>query len=172
MALYEIAFSGECMPGMPVETVRANVGRLFRADADRIALLFSGRRLVLKSNLDAAAAERFCQAMAQAGAIAQAVAIGAVETIELAPLPAASARVPRLQVVPRDEYMAAFVGIDAPDYPMAEAGALMQPPAAPVEAPRLDLSQISLAPVGADLVTPTPEAVPAPPDTSHLKLVP
>ncbi|MBF7141386.1 MULTISPECIES: hypothetical protein [Pseudomonas] len=173
MALYEIAFRGECIPGVPVETVKASVGQLFRADAERVALLFSGRRLVLKGGLEAAAAERFRQAMAKAGAVAYVQETASVEHVELAPPPPlASVTGPRLQVTPRDRYMAAFVDVDAPDYPVAEPGALMQPQAAPVPPPPLDLSRLSLAPAGADLVTAEPKAVAVVPDVSHLKMVP
>ena len=172
MALYEIAFSGECLPGTLPEVVKTSVGQLFRADAQRIELLFSGRRLVLKSHLDAAAAERFRQAMERAGAVAQVVPMEVSQAIELAPPPAAPAPLPRAQVVPRDVYMAAFVGVDAPAFGIAEAGAPLQaePPAA--APPPLDLSQLSLAPAGADLgATARPEAPPAP-DTSRFKLAP
>lgn len=173
MALYEIAFNGECLPGTRLDTVKANVGQLFRADAERIELLFSGRRLVLKSHLDAAAAERFRQAMANAGAVAQVREIAVEEAIELAPPPVAGAgRGPRAQVVPRDNYMAAFAEVDAPAYDIAEAGALMQPERPPAPAPRLDLSQMSLAPAGADLGTTRASTPPPAPDTSHLKLAP
>jgi len=51
MSLYEIAFSCQLLPGARREQVEANLTRLFRADAQRIALLFSGRRIVIKQNL-------------------------------------------------------------------------------------------------------------------------
>ncbi|WP_263260920.1 hypothetical protein [Pseudomonas sp. RIT-PI-S] len=171
MALYEIAFSGQCLPGTDREAVKAKVGQLFRADAQRIELLFSGRRLVIKSQLDAAGAERFRQALERAGAVGEVCAMASVEAIDLAPPPPVD-RGPRAQVIPRDRYMAAFVDVDAPAYDIAEAGALMQVESAPVQAPRLDLSQLSLAPVGADLGTSARPAAPAAPDVSHLKLAP
>lgn len=175
MPLYEIAFRGECLPGHDLDTVKAEVGRLFRADAERTELLFSGRRLVLKAHLELAAAERFRQAMAKVGAwaqveaMAQPEALAQVEAIELAPPPAPTPR-SRAKVVPRDNYMAAFAEVDAPAYEIAEPGALMQPDAAPALAPQVDLSGLSLAPAGADLGSQPVTASPAPPDTSHLKL--
>ena len=68
MSLYEIAFSGQLLPGAKLEQVEANLTKLFQADAQRIALLFSGRRIVIKQNLDFAAAEKYRQAMERAGA--------------------------------------------------------------------------------------------------------
>jgi hypothetical protein len=175
MPLYEIAFRGECLPGHDPDTVKADVGRLFRADVERTELLFSGRRLVLKAHLEHAAAERFRQAMAKVGARAEVEpmagqqALAEVEAIELAPPPAV-APLARAKVVPRDNYMAAFVEVEAPAYEIAEPGALMQPDAAPAPAPKLDLSGLSLAPVGAELGSRPANASPPPPDTSHLKL--
>lgn len=171
MALYEIAFSGECLPGAQLDVVKASIGQMFRADAQRVELLFSGRRLILKSHLDAAAAERFRHALAQAGAVAEIVPMGAVQTIELAP-PPAPAPLPRAQVVPRDVYMAAFVNVDAPAYDIAEPGAALQEHTRATPPPQLDLSQLSLAPVGADIGGTARPAAPPAPDTSHLKLVP
>jgi hypothetical protein len=172
MALYEIAFSGECLPGTPVDVVKASVGRLFRADAQRIELLFSGRRFILKSHLDAAGAERFQQALARAGAVAQVRAMEPVEDLELAPPPPAPAPLPRAQVVPRDRYMAAFVDVDAPAYAIAEAGATLQEQAPAAPPPKLDLSQMSLAPAGVDIGSTAQPASPPAPDTSHLTLAP
>lgn len=172
MALYEIAFSGQCLPGMDPDVVKASVGQLFRADAQRTELLFSGRRLILKSHLDAAAAERFRQALERAGAMAQVCAMDEIEAIELAPPPPAPAPLPRAQVFPRDRYMAAFVEVDAPAFGIAEPGAPLQQEAPAAPPPRLDLSQLSLAPAGADLGGITQPSAPPAPDTSHLKLAP
>lgn len=187
MSRYEIAFSGQLVEGAQLEPVKANVAKLFQADAQRIALLFSGRRIVIKSNLDASAAEKYRETLARAGALVEVREIAAeIEEIELAPPPPAAtapavlpvAAVPvaaeaapgRLQVVPRDEYMAAFIAVDAPDFGMAALGADLQDAKPEPEAPKVDLSQFSLAPVGSDMGQ-AAAARPAPaPDTSHLKL--
>lgn len=177
MNLYEIVFSGQIVPGALRERVEANLITLFHADEQRIALLFSGRRLVLKNNLDQAAAFKYRSTLERAGAIVEIVDMHLdMEEVELAPPPDAPgffrpAQVNRrLQVAPRDAYMAAFVDVDAPNYSVAEVGSALQEPKAPAPAPRLDLSQMSLAPVGSDLhEIKKPPAGPAP-DTSHLKL--
>ena len=36
MSRYEIAFSGQTIPGAQLDTVKANLARLFQADAQRI----------------------------------------------------------------------------------------------------------------------------------------
>lgn len=167
MDLYEISFSGNLVPGANLERVKGNLAKLFQADEERIALLFSGRRLVLKNNLDADAAEKYRATLERAGASAVVTPMELViEEIEMTALPVSSA-----QVVPRDVYMAAFSAVDAPDYGIAQLGSDLQD--APVEpiAPLLDLSCLSVAPVGSDLGQIAPAPAAAPPDTSHLKLV-
>ncbi|WP_278956677.1 hypothetical protein [Aquipseudomonas alcaligenes] len=180
MSLYEIAFAGQVVPGAPLEQVKANLARLFQADEQRIALLFSGRRVVIKSGLDAAGAEKYRATMERAGALAIVQALQ-VEEVEMAPppapapAPAAPAAAPArsggsARVIPRDEYMAAFSDVEAPDFGIAPVGADLQDAKAEAQAPAVDLSQFSLAPVGSDMGQAKAAPSAPPPDTSHLKL--
>ncbi|WP_312905945.1 hypothetical protein [Stutzerimonas nitrititolerans] len=182
MSRYEIAFSGELASGATLEQVEANLARLFQADAKRIALLFSGRRIVIKQDLDYDSVEKYRQAMARAGAIAEVRPMPVeVEEIELAPPPAETPVSPPqsapgirpapLKVTPRDEYMAAFADVEAPDFGIAPAGADLQDARPPAQPPGLDLSQFSLAPVGSDMSERRRATDLPAPDTSHLKLV-
>ncbi len=172
MNLYEIVFCGQLVPGAQPERVQANLGKLFQADEQRLALLFSGRRLVLKSNLDAEAAEKYRSTLERAGAVVEVLDMNLpVEEVELAPPPAESGR-GRLQIEPRDPYMAAFVDVDAPDFPVAEVGSDMQDPRPEHPVPALDLSAFSLAPAGSDMGQAKPAVKALDPDISHLKLVP
>ncbi|MBU0902301.1 MAG: hypothetical protein KKH62_10120 [Gammaproteobacteria bacterium] len=189
MARYEIAFSAQLVPGAQLALVKANVAKLFQADEQRLALLFSGRRIVIKSNLDAAGAEKYRSTLERAGAVVDVVCLDdEIEEIVLTAPPAeasdpavanpvatpapsvTSSPVGRLQVAPRDEYMAAFAEVDAPDFGIAPLGDDVQDEKPQVAAPVLDLSQFSLAPPGSDMG----EAKKAPPglapDISHLKL--
>jgi len=183
MVRYEIAFAGQLVPGAQLESVKANLARLFQADAQRIALLFSGRRIVIKNNLDAAGAEKYRSTLLRAGALVDVRDMAEdIEEIELAPppavevpetVPAATSPAPvgkRLQVLPRDEYMAAFSGVDAPDFAIAPLGVDLQDDKPELQAPPLDLSQFSLAPAGSDMGEIKAAPAPPPPDISHLKL--
>ncbi|MCY1339381.1 hypothetical protein D9M69_252610 [compost metagenome] len=172
MSRFEIAFSGQIAPGASVEAVKANLARLFQADAQRIELLFSGRRVVIKNNLDEAAAEKYRSVLERAGAIVEVLDLEAlVEEIELAPPPADPEAPPPLKVAPRDQYMAAFAEVEAPDFGLAPVGADLQDAHAEAQRPELDLSGFSVAPVGSDMgQAKAPPAAPAP-DISHLKLV-
>ncbi|MBD8184597.1 hypothetical protein IFU20_00250 [Pseudomonas viridiflava] len=199
MSRYEIVFDGRLVEGAQLERVKANLGKLFQADESRLELLFSGRRLVLKNNLDEQTAEKYRATLERAGAVARVVMMKrpvpqpeqAAQPLETVPAAEAQemeevelARPPdeptwlrkmpvrpgRLQIKPRDAYMAAFSDVDAPDYSVAEAGSNMQDPKPEPVVPKLDLSRLSVAPVGSDMgQVPRASTRPAP-DTSHLKL--
>lgn len=183
MTRYEIAFSGQLVEGAPLASVQANLARLFQADAQRIAQLFSGRRVVIKNNLDEAGAEKYRLTLERAGAVVEVLAM-LVEEVELTPSPApvpvaaastvaavASPASPgRLQVAPRDEYMAAFVDVEAPDFGIAPVGVDLQDAKPEAPAPVLDLSQFSLAPAGSDMGQAKTAPAGPPPDTSYLSL--
>jgi hypothetical protein len=178
MTRYEIAFSGQLVEGAPLASVQANLARLFQADAQRIAQLFSGRRVVIKNNLDEAGAEKYRLTLERAGAVVEVLAM-LVEEVELAPPPAsapvaapgASTASPgRLQVAPRDEYMAAFVDVEAPDFGIAPVGVDLQDAKPEAPAPVVDLSQFSLAPAGSDMGQAKTAPAGPPPDTSYLSL--
>lgn len=180
--LYEIAFQGELVAGADAQQTRQNLMRLFQADEQRIAVLFSGRRMIIKNRLDAATAERYRATLAQAGALVEvapmaetsestAAPVEAREPAASAPTAASSTERGSLSVAPRDAVMAAFVDVQAPDFGLAPVGADLQDEAAPVAPSRVDLSHLSLAPVGSDL-GPASEPLPvAVPDTDHLTLV-
>ncbi len=188
MSLYEIAFAGQLVPGAQPELVKENLARLFQADEQRIALLFSGRRIVIKSNLDAAGAEKYRATLERAGAVAIVQSL-AIEEVELAPPPpvpapasaaqpqaaapapaAVSTAAPGARVIPRDEYMAAFADVEAPDFGIAPVGVDLQDARPDAQAPQVDLSQFSLAPAGSDMGQAKAAPAAPPPDTSHLKL--
>lgn len=188
MPLFEIVFAGELVEGAQPERVQANLGKLFQADAQRLQMLMSGRRLVLKNNLDAQTAEKYRATMERAGARVKVVAMAPVEEhpmeeVELAPPPDEPTWTRRTAAVapivdatadksaPRDVYAAAFVDVVAPDFTLARAGSDLQDPRPEPVAPRLDLSGLSLAPAGSDMGQMSRPKEARVPDTSHLKMV-
>lgn len=187
MSLYEVAFSGQLIAGAQLELVKANVAKIFQADEQRIAMLFSGRRIVIKSNLDAAGAEKYREILTRAGALLEIRALteAAAEATSAgqsahsqAAAPAAegqaaavsSAAPGKRKVIPRDEYMAAFVDVEAPDFDIAPVGTDLQDEPPAVAAPKVDLSQFSLAPAGSDMGQKKAPPARSAPDVSHLKL--
>jgi hypothetical protein len=188
--LLEVAFAGELVPGADAAQVQANLARLFQADPQRIAALFSGRRIFIKSNLDAESAEKYRLTLERAGARVEVSPVG--QALPVAPVPVASVATAQpqpvaapvepvtttppgafaaLTVAPRDEYMAAFRDVAAPDFGLAPVGADLQDQRPAPVAPALDLSQLSVAPVGSDMGQAKAAPAAPPPDTSYLQLV-
>lgn len=175
MAVFEVVFHGQVRADVAPEQARARIGQLFQASDRQLETLFSGRRIVIKQGLDEAAAQKYRQAIERAGALCDIVPMA--ETAAEIPPPVAAAApaapVPqrRATVEPRDEYMAAFKDVEAPDLPIAPLGADMQDSYADVAPPDIDLSAFSLAPPGSDLEQLKTTAPAVTPDTSHLRMV-
>jgi uncharacterized protein YdgA (DUF945 family) len=70
-SLYEVAFSGQIHEGAELPVVKARSARIFKADAAKVEKLFSGKRIVIKKNLSAEAADRYSVAFTKAGAICE-----------------------------------------------------------------------------------------------------
>ena len=174
MDKYEIIFSGQMLPGSDPQQVRQGVQRLFNASEQLLDQFFSGRQVVVKRDMDQATAEKYCHAFNQVGALVELVVTEQSAEIPQAPAqaePATAAASPSADIAPRDEYMAAFSHIQAPDFGLAVAGADLLDHKEPVVVPDIDLSAISLAPAGSDLEQ-LPGIPPFPtPDISHLAVV-
>ena len=69
--LFEAAFSGQIHDDAELDEVKANIARIFEADEVTMARLFSGKRIVIKKNLTAEAADKYSIAFANAGAICE-----------------------------------------------------------------------------------------------------
>lgn len=75
MANYNLIFQGEIIAGTSLEEVKANVARLFKADAAKTAALFSGKTIIIKRNLDSDSARKYLAILKKAGAVVKAVKI-------------------------------------------------------------------------------------------------
>ena len=69
--LYEVIFYGQIHEDAELNEVKARIGKMFKADEVTIARLFSGKRIVVKRNLSAEAADKYSIAFAQVGAICE-----------------------------------------------------------------------------------------------------
>ncbi len=187
MQYFEIAFCGEILPGAELEQVKTAIAGLFKADDALLNKLFCGQRMVIKQRLDAQAAAKYQAAFQRAGAMLEvreladsSAASEAVTTASDAPIQPQQESVAdnttpitapaMLQVAPRDEYMAAFRDVQAPDFGLAPLGDDLQPVPVDKSAPQLDLSAMSLAPVGSDMGQLPSATVSTVPDTSHIQL--
>lgn len=134
---YDIYFSGETLDGHDPESVRAAVGKLFKADAKTLDRLFSGSRQRIKKACDQATAAAFQKALVNAGARID------VRLVASDPKTLAEPIAPTT-----------LATTSAPD---AEAAS-----AAPVESPAT--AKLDLAPVGADVLKPEERVQHSPPD--------
>ena len=65
---FDLVFSGQILPRQDVATVKANMAALFKVSSAQVDALFSGKAVVLKRNVDLAAANRYRVAIKKAGA--------------------------------------------------------------------------------------------------------
>ncbi|MCK9465692.1 MAG: hypothetical protein M0Q29_07370 [Thiopseudomonas sp.] len=174
MEYFEIAFAGQIVLGAELEQAKQGVQRLFNANEQLMEQFFSGRRVVIKQKVDQATALKYQKAFAAAGAILEVQkiesdSVAPVATPAATPAPSASSGA---EVVPRDAYMAAFTHVQAPDFAIAPVGTDIVEHQEHQEQPELDvdISAMSLAPVGSDMGhQPAPQDVLVP-DISHIKL--
>ncbi len=66
--LYHIEFSGKIIPGWDIDEVKANLARLLKANEEKLYQLFSGRRFIIKKNVDYQTAIKINNVFKDAGA--------------------------------------------------------------------------------------------------------
>ncbi len=191
--LFEVAYSGEVADGADLDDVKAKVGKIFNADADKLAALFSGKRIVIKKNIDQATAAKYRTALNRAGAVCEVVPMGSAAAAAApaasppAATPAPAAAAPAAPAPAAHQYEAGDYG-DVPPPPqtdplgitpdqiedlvadIAPVGSELQSAYGAAEEPQIDISGLDVAPVGADLSDGRKEPEPPPPDTSGITL--
>ncbi|MFW2372709.1 MAG: hypothetical protein ACN4GM_06265 [Gammaproteobacteria bacterium] len=186
--LFEVAFSGGIADGADPAQVRANIGKMFKADEAKLNQLFSGSRVVIKKNIDRQTAMKYQAAMKKAGAICEVKALAATSSPASAQVTAAQTTrsAPARRPQPRP---AAVTSGDVPPVPdtdplhitggqisdlsasVAPVGSDVQDAKPDIPEPALDLTGLSMAPPGSDLGELKNKAEPPPPDTTGLSLV-
>jgi len=190
--LFEVAFSGQINEGADLEQVKAKVGAMFKADATKLAHLFSGKRMVIKKNIDLATANKYKSALNNAGAVCEIKSLSEVPVKQVVePAPAKSEAVKSEAMKPetaKSESRPAVsgdipaapqtdpLGIGADDISelsaaLAPVGSDMQDEIKEVAEPSLDLAGLDMAPPGSDLGQVKKDDAPPPPDTNGLSLV-
>ncbi len=178
---YNVYFAGHLQEGQDPATVKAEIGRLFKADAATLEKLFSGTPQLLKKACDKTTALKFKQAIERAGAkpIIKTVTEAGEPPPAAEPTQEASAaeRIAALASAPDMEgyrQTSAEASAAADDDALASvdpAGADVLRPEerTVVEAREVDTSGISLTEAGGNLSDPAPAPPPAP-DTDHLSM--
>lgn len=193
--LFEVAFSGQISDGANPDEVKGKVGKMFNADEGKLAQLFSGKRIVIKKNVDLATANKYQTALNRAGAEREVVQTGgdaAVPTAEPSavtdtPVAAAAAPAAPAEAAAAQEYESSYDGEVAPPPQLdplgitgdqiddlaatvAPVGSELQDDyQAPAE-PEIDIAGFDIAPVGSELSTAAKEPDPPPPDTSGITM--
>jgi len=186
--LFEVAFSGQISKGANLEEVKARVGKMFNADEAKLAQLFSGKRIVIKKNIDQATAAKYKTALNRAGAECEISSPGgeaaAVQPAAATPAPAEPAAE---SAAVSTEYETSYDGEVAPPprtdplgisgdqiedlaVSIAPVGSELQDEYKEPEEPDIDLTGFNIAPVGSDLSEAKKEPEPPPPDTSGITL--
>jgi len=186
--LFEVAFSGQIKEGADLEQVKVKVGAMFKADATKLAHLFSGKRMVIKKNVDQATANKYKSALNNAGAVCE------IKSLSEAPPAKEQAEPKAAQVSPaaikQDAKPASItssgdipaapqtdpLGIGVADISeltaaIAPVGSDMQDEVKEVAEPSLDITGLDMAPAGSDLGQVKKDDAPPPPDTNGLSLL-
>ena len=169
--LFDLYFSGQCIPNAPLDTVKKNVGLVFKADTAKIDALFNGQTHCIKKGLDHAAAQKYEAILRKAGAV--------IELKQQAPSKQSMAeRLAGIDTTATPEKQTFSTSADAsadalPEYSLTVAAAgspllhpaeraAKSPPTKPVEAPAFEtLDQYSR--LSEEAPTPPPA-----PDTGNL----
>jgi len=192
--LFEVAFSGQISDGAEPAEVKAKVAKMFNADDAKLAQLFSGRRVVIKKNIDQATAAKYQTALNRAGAECEICLMGGTPAAQPAPVAAAApapAAPAAAKAAPTD---ASAVEIETGDYgevapppatdplgitgdqiedlavSIAPVGSELQSDYEEIAEPEIDLNGLEVAPVGSDLDSAPKKPAPPPPDTSGITM--
>jgi len=191
--LFEVAFSGEIDDTVDLNEVKAKFAKMFNADENKLAHLFSGRRIVIKKNIDAATAAKYQTALERVGAICELKSLSASNEIapdaDLKPKVVSAPPSPTPPVAPmQTTYTAAGdygdvspppelepLGITADQIDdlsatVAPVGSELQDEIKEAAEPVIDISDLDMAPAGSTIDPGKKEPDPPPPDTSGITL--
>ena len=107
--LFEVAFSGKIREGAELDDVKTGIGKIFKADDATIKHLFSGKRIVIKKNLNKEAAHKYSMAFTKVGAICE------LKPMSAAPAAAAPAAMPTDMPTAAEAPAAKLVSAPKPD---------------------------------------------------------
>ncbi|EIK98753.1 hypothetical protein PMM47T1_01905 [Pseudomonas sp. M47T1] len=113
--LFKIVFEGSPLPGIDLETAKANLAQLFKSDPLSVEKLFTGRKVALKRNLPQETAQKYLDALHKAGVDARLEEEAPVELSleEVEPAPALAAQ-PYSPYAPPQSDVAPMVAIYGP----------------------------------------------------------
>jgi PPE-repeat protein len=146
---YAIVFKGDIVEGFEAAAVQAQLARLLKIDAKKIAALFSGKQIVLKKTADKTAAVKYGKALKKVGAD---VKIRVIKAAASKPAPAAP--VSQTAEAPVTKKAAAPTFQKADEAPAVQAADTTEAAAA---SRVIDTSSMTVAPNEGDLFEAAPE---------------
>lgn len=155
---YDIVFSGAVAPGRELAAVKLELARLFKTDTAAIERLFCGRPVIIKKGLDRQTADKYRAVMEKAGAVCEL-------RIQAAVVPASAGAAERssaMTIAPPGAVLSAPREVPPPAFDLghirlAAAGAdILEGMDRVVAAALYDLSALSMAPAGIELVESRP----------------
>ncbi len=190
--LFEVAFSGQISEGANADEVRAKLGKMFNADDAKLDQLFSGKRIVIKKNIDQATAAKYRTALNRAGAECEVKPLGGAAAATPTPAaekpaaePGSAGSAPA--AAPAQTFDSQYDGEVAPppqtdplgitgdqiedlEASIAPVGSELKNDYSEPDEPDIDITGLDVAPVGSDLGSTKKEPDPPPPDTSGISL--
>lgn len=143
---YAIVYKGEVLEGFQTFAVKAHLSKLLKADADKMATLFSGKQVVLKRTTDKKEAAKYGNALRKIGAD---VKVKVIKSDSAKASPAASKS-------ESASAASASAAADTSGLSLAPNEGNLVEPELPPPPPQLDLSEYSVAENdGSPLVEPT-----------------
>ena len=190
--LFEVAFSGQISDAADLDDVKAKVAKMFNADEAKLAQLFSGKRIIIKKNIDQQTAAKYQTAIQRAGAVCEVNSLSANQAAApnrnpaptATPAPAAAEPARPAAVVPKapvdygdvtpppqiDPLGITGDQIAELSVSIAPVGSELQTEIKEVPAPAIDISDLEVAPVGSDIGSGKKNPDPPPPDTTGLSM--
>jgi len=160
---YDIYFRGEILAGADDAKVKAAIAKIFKADAAKLATLFSGKVNTIKKSVDKATAAKYQQAFKQAGAKAV-ITVAKVTEAKVAQAAETSATQPISQ-------KAKTSSVDKGNWDVLPSGSDLLKPAE-----RRNVADVDIDTSAIKVVSPFAEVevedkvVPPAPDTTHISV--
>lgn len=151
---FNLVFTGELVPGFELSQVKKNIQLLFRIDEAKTDILFSGRAIELKKNLDAETANKYRVAIKKAGARVSVVQSAQTVAASQPVAEPQSTATPKETPAPGSTASAQSPPTKAPSSGTALATELGAQPASP-STPRTEIEApaYEVAAVGADILS-------------------
>ena len=203
--MFDIIFTGDLVDGASLDLVKQKAVQVFRLNDSKVTVLFSGKRTVLKKNVDQSAAMKYQKILTGIGMASVVIAhrekpykepvptpfaspavknVAESSAISMPPPPASELAVLPVGSLAADELGAGMPAINSvnaspelivdaqvPDWEIAKPGTVLAEPVDnPVNNTYDGLSEVSLAPLAADLLTDKEKsALPTPPPLTSIE---